>query len=70
MELKLTRQLFQNNALQGSNRTFMELKWRTANNSLIYNKGSNRTFMELKYRHDATAAALLPCSNRTFMELK
>ena len=39
----------------GSNRTFMELKYRTYRGNAMTPKRSNRTFMELKYRFCAIA---------------
>ena len=55
---------------EGSNRTFMELKFESCYNYAVVVKSSNRTFMELKLATLSLEHHPLPCSNRTFMELK
>ena len=54
----------------GSNRTFMELKYFIRNHCRTEELCSNRTFMELKFPADGTLPAGVVGSNRTFMELK
>ena len=49
MELKLSMNLDYEDVLQGSNRTFMELKFYFGGDSLLCYLCSNRTFMELKF---------------------
>ena len=53
-----------------SNRTFMELKFRSQGKVNVTKKSSNRTFMELKFRSQGKVNVTKKSSNRTFMELK
>ena len=53
-----------------SNRTFMELKYKTLSLAVNVLRGSNRTFMELKWTKEAHRLPPDASSNRTFMELK
>ena len=55
----------------GSNRTFMELKYRrNITLGFIISNSSNRTFMELKLCYNVSIFFVILRSNRTFMELK
>ena len=54
----------------GSNRTFMELKYRRSLIISLTITSSNRTFMELKWSTHKNFMRRFSCSNRTFMELK
>ena len=56
--------------LRGSNRTFMELKFKDYWNEQHDKTSSNRTFMELKFDKAMASDYLNAGSNRTFMELK
>ena len=49
MELKCEIYDIYRRETAGSNRTFMELKYGTANHHSVFHLRSNRTFMELKY---------------------
>ena len=53
----------------GSNRTFMELKWKEEEHTRR-TASSNRTFMELKWALLYLPFSAAGSSNRTFMELK
>ena len=55
---------------QGSNRTFMELKYTNISYHFTCLTCSNRTFMELKLRVSNEVLGTCKSSNRTFMELK
>ena len=69
MELKFSRKVAKAIEEMCSNRTFMELKWRTVLYTYLL-VSSNRTFMELKYVSGCEYAGDDASSNRTFMELK
>ena len=56
--------------LNGSNRTFMELKFFDPKTGTFKDYSSNRTFMELKFKFSRTWNRTIFRSNRTFMELK
>ena len=51
MELKSLKDFISIIGINSSNRTFMELKFRSLTLLLFLLFRSNRTFMELKYRH-------------------
>ena len=53
-----------------SNRTFMELKFKSLPSGSVFLEGSNRTFMELKLLNFFIRCVNIVSSNRTFMELK
>ena len=54
----------------GSNRTFMELKFKRERRGIFTIISSNRTFMELKCYCSNNIQQNFKSSNRTFMELK
>ena len=56
--------------LEGSNRTFMELKSTSDVEAYLQILSSNRTFMELKFLTMISSIDSEMSSNRTFMELK